>query len=144
MKILILTILFSFSVKAMETMTVYKTPTCGCCTKWVEHMRANGFKIVEVLKTHQQMQMIKDKHGVPKYKRSCHTGVMGKFVFEGHVPASSVKKFLKKHKAKKNYTGLTVPDMPVGSPGMEMGDRKDPYTVLRIDEKGNTSAFEKF
>jgi len=118
---------------------VYKNASCGCCTKWAEHMRENGFKVIE--KPVDNLDEIKDSLGVPKDKRSCHTAVLGKYVFEGHIPAKSIKKFLKNGK---NLKGLVVPGMPMGSPGMDYGSQKTHFTVISFDENGKTSTFEKF
>jgi len=122
-----------------DEIIVYKNPSCGCCTKWVEHMEENGFKLVE--KPVDNLDEIKDSLGVPKDKRSCHTSVMGKYVFEGHIPAQSIKKFLKKAG---NLKGLVVPDMPMGSPGMDHGGHKEKFTVFSFDKDGATSTFEEF
>ncbi len=122
-----------------QEMIVYKNPSCGCCTKWVEHMRDNGFKLTE--KPIDNLSEMKDSLGVPQDKRSCHTAVMGKFVFEGHVPAASIKKFLEDVNRKK---GLVVPDMPMGSPGMEYGKHKEKFNVYSFDSTGHTKIFEKY
>ena len=122
-----------------DEIIVYKNAGCGCCTKWAEHMRDNGFKVVE--KPVENLDKIKNSLGVPKDKRSCHTAVLGKYVFEGHIPAKSIKKFLK---SSKNLKGLIVPDMPMGSPGMDYGGHKEHFTVMSFDESGKTSTFEKF
>mgnify|MGYP003645274513 CR=1 FL=1 len=117
---------------------VYKNADCGCCSKWAEHLRENGFKVVE--KAVDNLDEIKNSLGVPKGKRSCHTAVLGKYIFEGHIPAKSIKKFLKDGK---NLKGLVVPDMPMGSPGMDYGSHKAHFTVMSFDENGKTSTFEK-
>jgi hypothetical protein len=122
---------------AAPHMEVLKTPTCGCCGKWVEHMRANGFdlKVQEVESTAEARR----KHGVPDSLMSCHTGVVEGYSIEGHVPASDVLRLLKeKPKAK----GLALPGMPSGSPGMEgMGGQE--FAVMIFDEKGNSSIYKK-
>lgn len=118
---------------------VYKSPSCGCCTKWTEHMMDNGFKISE--KPVDDLQEVKNRLGVPADKRSCHTAVAGNYVFEGHIPASSIKRFLKE---KSNKKGLVVPDMPAGSPGMEYGNHKAKFNVYSFDSNGETKIFEKF
>lgn len=99
--------------------TVYKSPTCRCCTAWVEHLRKHGFRVT--VKDTDDMDAIKADLGVPKTLTSCHTGVVGKYVIEGHVPAQDIKRLLAK---KPKIAGLAVPGMPAGSPGMEIG-----YTV---------------
>ncbi|AFT68741.1 putative metal-binding protein [Alloalcanivorax dieselolei B5] len=113
------------------SLEVYKSPTCGCCIKWVEHMRENGFD-VKVHETHN-LQPIKEKAGLRAGLGSCHTAFIDGYTIEGHVPAKEVKRLLEE---RPEAVGLTVPAMPIGSPGMEMGDRQDPYEVLLFDEKG--------
>lgn len=118
--------------------TVYKSPTCRCCGKWEDHLRANGFKVVS--KPSDDYAKIKDDKKIPQQARSCHTGVIGDYYIEGHVPASVIKKFLKS--PPKDSAGLAVADMPVGSPGMENGDQKQEYDVLRVDRSGAISTYE--
>ncbi|CAN5148721.1 DUF411 domain-containing protein [soil metagenome] len=118
-------------------LTVYKDPSCGCCTKWVAHLNANGLK--PVVKDYSDMASLKDSLGVPKNLRSCHTAVAGKYVIEGHVPAADLKRLLAS--APKDVVGIAVPDMPAGSPGMEMGVRKDHYDVIAFSSGGRTHVF---
>ncbi len=118
------------------TMTVYKSPTCGCCSMWVEHMEAAGFTVVTEDRT--DMTAVKDSLGLPSDLASCHTGVVDGYVIEGHVPAEHVARLLEERPEAK---GLAVPGMPVGSPGMEMGDRKDAYNVLIVGETGEAAVF---
>ena len=118
---------------------VFKTPTCGCCSKWVEHMRANGF----VVRTSDlnDLTEIKKSRGVPDNAQSCHTAVVAGYVIEGHVPAPDVKRLLSEKPA---IAGITVPGMPVGSPGMEYpGTKAQFYNVLAFDKKGATAVFAK-
>ena len=116
---------------------VYKSPTCGCCADWVEHMREAGF-VVEVEDT-DELPRIKAEAGVPLAVQSCHTAMIGAYVFEGHVPADAIARFLAEGS---DEAGLAVPGMPVGSPGMEMGDRVDPYDIVTFDENGSTGVYE--
>jgi len=118
-------------------LTVYKDPSCGCCTKWVAHLAANGLK--PVVKDRSDMAALKDSLGVPMALRSCHTAVAGKYVIEGHVPAADLKRLLSS--APKDVLGLAVPDMPSGSPGMEMGGRADRYDVIAFGSGGKTHVF---
>ena len=116
-------------------LTVYKSPACGCCGKWVEHVEKHGFtvKVVNVA----DIMAVKAKVGIPDSLASCHTTMVGGYVVEGHVPAADIKKFLaQKPKAK----GIVVPGMPAGSPGMETGHRQ-PYQTLLIKADGSTSVF---
>lgn len=122
-----------------EVMTVYKHPQCGCCAKWIKHMTKNGFR-VKMIKT-TKLEEIKDQNGVPKGYRSCHTGVYKGHVFEGHIPAEAIIEFLKNPEG---FIGLTVPDMPLGSPGMDHGSRREKYDVHAFDENGKTEIFKTY
>lgn len=117
------------SVPAAIPVEVWKDPNCGCCQDWVEHMQANGFSI----KVHDTgNSAVRAKLGLPVELGSCHTALVGGYVVEGHVPAADVHKLLK---AKPKALGITVPGMPVGSPGMDgavYNGRKDPYDVLLV------------
>lgn len=115
-------------------MTVYRSPTCGCCGKWIEHIKAQGFKVEDIQSG--DMDQVKDRLGVPEPLRSCHTASVGGYVVEGHVPAADILDLLKQKP--KDATGLAVPGMPAGTPGMEMGGRKDPYDVVEFDKQGKT------
>lgn len=113
------------------TVTVYKSPACGCCESWVEHLRAAGFD-VEVEDTND-LAAVKAEAGVPAGLQSCHTATVGDYVFEGHIPVEDIVSFLEE---KPDARGLAVPGMPIGSPGMEQGDRVDPYDVILFDGSG--------
>ena len=119
------------------TITVYKDPSCGCCTKWVAHLKASG--LAPEVHDRADMDALKDSLGVPKALRSCHTAVAGKYVIEGHVPASDLKQLLAAPPSK--VLGLAVPGMPAGSPGMEMGGRADRYDVIAFAADGSTRPF---
>lgn len=127
------------AAKALKKIHVYKSPTCGCCTKWEEHLQANGFT-VESEKV-ADVAAIKAKHGVPSQLSSCHTGLIDGYVVEGHVPADTIKKLLKQKP--KGITGITVPGMPIGSPGMEQGNIVERYEILTFDKSGKTTVFER-
>ncbi len=116
-------------------MTVYKTATCGCCSKWVDHMRAAGFAVNVV--TVPATAEYRAKHGIPDRFASCHTATVGPYTFEGHIPAADIQAFLK---TKPKARGLAVPGMPMGSPGME-GPRPQPYQTLLIDLEGAAKTF---
>jgi len=118
------------------TVTVYKSPTCGCCASWVELMRQAGFDVKTV--DTEQLTQVKAEAGVPAALQSCHTAVIGDYVFEGHVPVQTVIRFLEE---KPEVAGLAVPGMPVGSDGMEMGGRVDPYDVIAFNGM-QTSVYE--
>lgn len=117
---------------------VYKSPTCGCCGAWVDHMKENGYEVV--VHEQQNLQAIKEKAGILPGQGSCHTAFIDGYAIEGHVPAADVDRLLAERPDAK---GLTVPGMPVGSPGMEMGDRVDAYDVLLFDEDG-TEVFSHY
>jgi hypothetical protein len=125
------------SVKPVR-MTVYKTPMCGCCRVWVDHARSGlaGYEIKTV--DLDDLTEVKTRLGVPSSLQSCHTAVSGPYVFEGHVPADLIKRFLAE---RPKAVGLAVPGMPLGSPGMEVGGRKDPYDVILFDKAGKTRVY---
>ena len=119
---------------------VYKTPTCGCCKKWISHIEDED--IIQHSKDYRHISPVKTQYGIKPNHRSCHTAVTRNgFAFEGHVPAKFIKQFLaEKHN---NAIGLSVPAMPVGSPGMEVGERFMPYNVLILFKDGSSKVYEK-
>lgn len=121
-----------------EEITVYKSPTCGCCKKWVSHLEANGFTVKA--EDVRNVEPLKNQLGLAPNQRSCHTALVGGYLVEGHVPASDIRRLLKE---KPQAKGLAVPGMPIGSPGMEQGSRKDPYNVLLIRKDGGTRIFSR-
>jgi len=133
-----LTMLVACSQPEVEVV-VYKSPTCGCCNKWITHLEQNGFKIST--KDMQDVTPVKIQNGLTPQLASCHTALVDGYVIEGHVPASDIKRLLKERPA---VRGLSVPGMPVGSPGMEQGDRKEPYNVVTFNDKGETSIFSSY
>lgn len=119
------------------TVDVYKTPTCGCCSKWVDHMRAAGFTVRTT--DLDDVSEVKARHGVPAQLESCHTAIVDGYVVEGHMPASDVRRLLKE---RPKVVGIAVPGMPAGSPGMEVpGGRTQPYDVVSFDKAGKTQIF---
>jgi len=117
---------------------VYKSPTCGCCGKWIDHMNESGFNALH--KNTKSLSFIKDSYDVPKNYRSCHTAVSKEgFIFEGHIPAKFITQFL--NDAPEGKLGLVVPGMPVGSPGMEYQEKFNPYTIMAFDKEGNLTPF---
>ncbi len=139
---LVSTLLFSappvMAEEPLAEITVWHSPTCGCCTDWIDHLKQAGFPV----RSHAQhdVAMIKHRLGLPNNLASCHTGMVDGYVIEGHVPAADIKRLLKERPF---VRGLSVPGMPIGSPGMEMGDRVDPYEVLSFDEDGKTEVFSR-
>ena len=141
-------IIFSVSISSLEqgysssqnkfSLLVHKTPTCGCCKKWVKHLEANNFSTM--IKDHQNLQKVKEQHSIkPKYQ-SCHTAVsQDGYVFEGHIPSKFIKQFLANPEA--DAIGLAVPGMPLGSPGMEVEGRFMPYDVLVLFQDGSSKVY---
>ena len=121
---------------ALPPVVVYKLASCGCCQSWAEHMQAAGFP-VETRDT-QDLDAIKAEVGVPFGQGSCHTAKVGDYFVEGHVPADDVKRLLAE---RPDALGLAVPGMPIGSPGMEQGDAREPYDVLLVAKDGSTAVF---
>ena len=120
------------------TLDVYRDPNCGCCKAWISHLRDNGLQVNDHVEN--DMAAVKERLGVPHRLGSCHTGVIdGKFV-EGHVPARDVLRL----RERADLIGATVPGMPIGSPGMEMGDRQDAYQVVGLDSQGRESVLAEY
>lgn len=124
------------SYAAATKIEVYKSPTCRCCTKWVDHMRANGFTVETRNIGNKEARK---RAGIPPSLGSCHTSLVDGYVIEGHVPASDIKRFLSE---RPRAIGLAVPGMPKGSPGME-SSRGNPYNVLLINREGNLSVYSR-
>ncbi len=141
-------IIFSISLSSFEqeytsaqnkfSLLVHKTPTCGCCKKWVKHLEDNSFSTT--IKDHQNLQKIKKQYSIePKYQ-SCHTAVSKEgYIFEGHIPSKFIKNFLADPEP--NAIGLSVPGMPLGSPGMEVQGRFMPYNVLVLYKDGSSKVY---
>lgn len=119
------------------TMEVHKSPTCGCCKNWIAHMQEAGFAVTPV--DHANLFSLKMEAGVREQYQSCHTGIIDGYVFEGHVPAKFVLQFLQSPAA--DAIGLSVPAMPVGTPGMEMGGRFSPYDILLLKKDGSAEVY---
>lgn len=117
--------------------TVVKSPLCGCCGAWVEHMAAAGLPLA--VENVVDLAPTKRSYGIPAALESCHTAVIDGYVIEGHVPAAQVTRLLEE---RPDIRGLAVPGMPIGSPGME-GPNPEPYTVLALHRDGRTSAFAR-
>ena len=121
------------------TMTIFMSPTCGCCAKWVDHVKAAGFKTV--VHEDEDMESVKDNLGVPRDLRSCHTAQVDKYLIEGHVPAEDITNFLAK---RPKAVGLAAPGMPASSPGMAVpGQPHEPYEVLIFQRDGKSEIFAK-
>jgi hypothetical protein len=129
----------AWAAPEIPVIDVYKSPTCGCCSKWIDHLKANGFTV----RSHDTDNVAQHKYrlGVPFGYGSCHTAEIGGYVVEGHVPARDIQRLLKE---KPRARGLVVPAMPIGSPGMEEGNRKDPYDVFLVNRNGSTQIYAKY
>ena len=114
---------------------VYKTPQCGCCKAWMQHLSKNGFQVETV--DLPDLAMVKQKYGVKPALEACHTALVNGYVVEGHVPADVIKRLLRERPA---VVGLSVPGMPAGSPGME-GAMKERYDVLTFDRAGRSRVY---
>ena len=126
------------NTNSLMDLLVHKTPTCGCCKMWVDHMENNGFTINT--QDHQSLMKIKDKLKIEPQFRSCHTAVSSDgYFFEGHIPSRFVRQFLKENNL--NAIGLSGPGMPLGSPGMEVEGRFTPYDVLIHFRDGTSKVY---
>jgi hypothetical protein len=118
---------------------VWKSPSCGCCGKWVEHLEANGFAVKAKNTSPAMLDRIKRQAGIEDKLAACHTGLIDGYAIEGHVPAADIKKLLEE---RPEAIGLTVPNMPIGSPGMEKPDGEtEPYDVLLVKKDGSVEVF---
>ena len=136
---LLLFVLIQPAWAASPVIDVYKSPTCGCCNKWIDHLKANGFTV----RAHDTDDVVSHKYrlGVPPGPGSCHTAEVNGYLVEGHVPAKEIRRLLKE---KPRARGLVVPAMPIGSPGMEQGNRKDAYDVLLVKRDGGTQTYARY
>ena len=117
---------------ASTPIEVWKDPNCGCCAEWVKHLEAHGFAVKV---NDRGNNAARAKLGMPATLGSCHTALVSGYVIEGHVPAEDIRRLIAE---KPIALGLAVPGMPIGSPGMEMGDRRDAYDVLLVAKTGGT------
>lgn len=126
-------------VRSASVIDVYRSPSCGCCLLWVEHLRAEGFQVA--VHDTDDMQAVKQRLGVPEGQRSCHTASVGGYFVEGHVPATDIRRLLKDRPAAR---GIAVPGMPLGSPGMEVpGGTVQPYTVELVGRDGTARTYSR-
>ncbi|MGY0219598.1 DUF411 domain-containing protein [Endozoicomonadaceae bacterium StTr2] len=133
---LMLVSLQGFAAQSLPTITVFKSPTCGCCTGWVKHLEENGFKVKSF--NVDDVTVYKKEADLPYGMGSCHTAFVGDYAVEGHVPAADIKRMLSEKPA---IRGLTVPGMPMGSPGMDFGPQKDAYKTYSYTKDGQTQVF---
>jgi hypothetical protein len=126
--------------RASSSIEVWKSATCDCCNAWVSHLEANGFAVKANNTGVAILEKLRQQAGVPSRLAGCHSGKVEGYLIEGHVPASDIKRLLAE---KPDAIGLTVPGMPIGSPGMEQGDIVEPYDVLLIKKDGSTEVFAR-
>ena len=119
--------------------TVYRSPECSCCGGWIKHLKAQGFRIKDF--PTPDIDLVKQKYHVPDNLTSCHTAIVNGHVIEGHVPADDIKRLLQDSP---NTLGLSVPQMPVGTPGMEMGNQKDPFSVFSFDRHSRIAVYKDY
>ncbi|MCW5313475.1 DUF411 domain-containing protein [Nostoc sp. KVJ3] len=119
--------------------TVYHSPDCNCCGGWIDHLKTQGFQITDFITP--EIETVKQKYNVPDNLSSCHTAIVNGYVIEGHVPANDIKRLLQENP---NVVGLSVPQMPVGTPGMEIGNQKDPFTVFAFARNNSVTVFNKY
>ena len=130
--------LHSENPESEVSLLVHKTPTCGCCKMWIKHLEGNGLTIS--VEDHSNLQEIKVKYDIKPEYRSCHTGVSKDgYIFEGHIPSKYITQFLSEEHP--NAIGLSVPGMPLGSPGMEVEGMFTPYDVLILFKDGTSEVY---
>ena len=125
--------------EASPAIEVWKSPNCGCCQKWADYLTENGFAVTAKNTTQGMLNRIKSQTGIGPKIAACHTALIDGYAIEGHVPAADIKRLLEE---RPDAVGLTVPDMPLGSPGMEQPDGKaEPFDVLLVKKDGSTEIF---
>jgi hypothetical protein len=127
------------SIATVPESIVYRSPDCSCCGGWITHLKAYGFKLKDFTTT--DIEAVKQKYNVPDELASCHTAIIAGYIIEGHVPASDIKRLLTEQP---DVVGLSVPQMPVGTPGMELGNHKDPFSVLSFSRNGKVAVFSDY
>jgi len=143
-KHLLIVFLFVFTLSAQadnkaNEIKVYRSPDCQCCHKWIQHLEQNDFTVIDI--PNYEMATVKSSVNLPKAMASCHTAIIDGYIIEGHVPANDIRRLLAE---KPDTAGLSVPKMPVGTPGMEMGDRKDNFIVFEFDKAGKFQPFSHY
>jgi len=131
-------LLFLAPAAVATTILVHKTPWCGCCAQWIKHLRASGFTVT--VQEHQDLAPVAKQLGIPDALRSCHSAKVGGYAIEGHLRAGDIKRLLA---SKPRAAGLAVPGMPLGSPGMEQGGAKQPYSTMIFDRSGKARVFAR-
>jgi hypothetical protein len=124
---------------SVPAIAVYRDPSCRCCGGWIDHLAEQGFQPQNIETA--DMERLKQQYGVPDDLTSCHTAIINGYVIEGHVPAADIQRLITE---RPDVVGITVPGMPVGTPGMESGDRRDSFTVFSFDQQGNQAVFNQY
>lgn len=119
-------------------LTVYKSSSCGCCSAWVDHLLSAGLSAETIDVDHYELQAVKVRMAIAPELSSCHTAILDGYFIEGHVPADDIKRLIAE---RPDALGLTVPGMPIGSPGMEMGEEREPFDTLLVLKDGSTEIF---
>ena len=127
-------------IATVPEVIVYRSPECSCCGGWITHLKAHGFKLRDFATT--DIEAVKQKYNVPDELASCHTAIVAGYIIEGHVPAADIKRLLTEQSDK--VAGLSVSQMPVGTPGMELGDHKDPFSVFSFNRNGIVAVFSDY
>ena len=127
------------SQSALPVVDVYKSATCGCCSKWIDHMRKSGFTVRTLDLSDADLAAFKASHGVTPQVQSCHTAIVGGYVVEGHVPSADVRRLLAE---RPRIVGIAAVGMPRGAPGMEVwGQPPQPYSITAFDKQGRLTEF---
>lgn len=124
-----------------RTIDVKKTATCGCCQAWVNHLKSAGFNVKTSNMAMGQLMRFKIRNGITEKHASCHTARLAGYTIEGHVPAREIRRLLEQ---RPDAVGLSVPGMPIGSPGMEVGNQREAYSVLLLKKDGTTEVFARY
>lgn len=122
----------------VKDIVVYKNPDCGCCTKWVRYLESHDYNVT--IEHTRNLSEVKKRLGVPENLAACHTAVIDGYVIEGHITHRDIKRLLL---FRPEVTGIAVPGMPIGTPGMERGNSKHSYDVMTFDDQGNVDVFVK-
>lgn len=138
---LVCTVRAAGAASGSPAIQVWKSPTCGCCNDWISHLEQNGFSV----QAHNTgNNAVRQRLGMPMKYSACHTATISGYVVEGHVPAGAIKRLLRD---KPTALGIAVPQMPVGSPGMDgpaYKGRRDPYDVLLVNKDGSAAVYESY
>lgn len=131
------------TVPLNQPIVSYRSPTCGCCGEWVKRMEAEGFTVEDNIT--ENLEAIKKQHNLPPDLAACHTAIAAGYVIEGHVPASDIQKLLAEKNSAETapVVGIAVPGMPIGSPGMESGNIREPYATYSFTQEGKISVFQE-